>query len=485
MSKFSFTSPDGQIFDILGPANATAAQARAIFDQQFNSGGLVGLRSGDAVNAVTQAADGLRSALSQVGLTLPSSAEQAFAGLKNVPLINPISAADFAKQAQPNFSLGPLNSLDLQGLMSQTTAQVGQQVDQVSATAGIGKFGLSLDKLETAGFVKPGTATAYARTSPPTVNQTDIAEAARINNEGGNITPDQVAKNRQLNSFLTPSVFTGKSGVSNLQTMLVNESVQNTIQESVLKQSYDLLTRTGVTQGLSTPQLGGLLQTASKFDIKTAVDFTKGLEVKNISEVLTVAKAGEYATSLVNRVTNIGQTGDITKLVGQLGNINSISDLGKLSSVLGSDLNGLASQLVGGLSGQLGNLGGLSGQLGNLGGLAGQLGNLGGLAGQLGNLGGLSNIASSLSGAAGGVVGIVSGLFGGGGGGSIYQSVKRPQGSINTVNRTTVDASIEAIIGNAKIPTPSFSPQSTETLAGLRKLKALSGLANISLKLLT
>ena len=124
-------------------------------------------------------------------------------------------------------------------------------------------------------------------------------------------------------------------------------------------------------------------------------------------------------------------------------------------------------------------MGGLAGQLGNLG---GQLGNLGSLAGQLGNLGSLASSFSGAAGIVGGVVGVVSGLFGGRGG-SIYAGVRRPQGVSNTVNRDTVNASVTAIIGNAKISTPSFSPQSSDVLAGLKQLKSLSGLANIAEKL--
>jgi hypothetical protein len=439
MSKFSFTAPDGQVFDILGPANATIEQARAIFDQQFKSGGLVGLKVGETVSAVTQAEAGLRSALSQLGLKLPTATELAFGSLKNVPLLNPITAVDFIKQATPNFSLGSLKSSDIQGLMSQTAAQLDQSLNTVSASTGIGKFGLDINKLENAGYLKPGTASSYALSAVQ-------------------------AGTQKLESFLSPGAFTGKDGISNLQGILANENVQNTIQSTVLKQSYNLLTATGITQNLSTTRLGGLLQTASTFDVKTAVDFAKGFEVKNISEVLSVAKAGEYATSLVNNVGNIGQIGDITKLAGQLGSINSIADLGKLSGVLGSNLTGLA------------------GQLGNLGGLAGQLGNLGGLAGQLGNLGGLASSFSGAAGIVGGVVGVVSGLFGGRGG-SIYAGVRRPQGVSNTVNRDTVNASVTAIIGNEKISTPSFSPRSSDVLAGLQTLKSLSGLANIAEKL--
>ncbi len=537
MSKFSFTSPDGQLFEILGPAGATVEQARAIFEQQVRSGGLAGLRAGDVVSAVTQAEAGLRSALSQLGVKIPSATEQAFASLRNISVTNPISVSDFIKQATPNFSLGPLNSSDLQGLMSQTATQVGQKITDFTAQAGIGKFGLDINKLEQSGYVKPGTAQAFAKS----------------------LIPESADK---LQSFLSPASFTGKDGISSLQGILTNDNIQNKVQETVLKQSYNLLASTGITKGLSPTQLGGLLQTASTFDVKTAVNFAKGLDVKNLPDVLSVAKAGEYATSLVNRVGGLGPIGDLPKLAASLGNLNSIQDLAGLSKQLGNldgiagqlgNLSGIAGQLglggvsgalgglggiagqigglsgitgqlgslsgiagqlggqlanldisqlsslsgiagalgnLGGIAGKLGSLSGIAGQLGGLGGIAGQLGNLSGIAGQLGNLSGIAgqlgslSSATSIAGAAATVVGIVAGLFGGRGG-SIYAGTKRPQGSLNTVNRSTVDASIDAIIGNAKIATPSFSPQSSNILSGLRSLKALSGLANMSIKLST
>jgi hypothetical protein len=487
MSKFSFTAPDGQVFDILGPANATIEQARAIFDQQFKSGGLVGLKVGETVSAVTQAEAGLRSALSQLGLKLPSATELAFGSLKNVPLLNPITAVDFIKQATPNFSLGSLKSSDIQGLMSQTAAQLDQSLNTVSASTGIGKFGLDINKLENAGYLKPGTASSYALSAVQ-------------------------AGTQKLESFLSPGAFTGKDGISNLQGILSNENVQNTIQGTVLKQSYNLLTSTGITQNLSTTQLGGLLQTASTFDVKTAVDFAKGFEVKNVSEVLSVAKAGEYATSLVNNYGSGIQTQvvNLGSLANQITNVGSIGDLAKLSGSLSGNLGGLAGEIgkLGGLAGTIGGLGSLAG-LAGLGGLAGTIGKLGGtigsaagIAGTIGSvasqLGGLGAIASQINNATSfgslasgigsgigvvtGVVGLVSGLFGGRGG-SIYAGVRRPQGVSNTVNRDTVNASVTAIIGNEKISTPSFSPQSSDVLAGLQTLKSLSGLANIAEKL--
>jgi len=503
MSKFSLTSPDGQTFEVSGPPNATAEQARSIFEQQVRSGGLVGLRPGDVVSANTQSVAGLRSALSQVGIKLPTSVEQAFARLKTVPVVNPITASDFIKQATPNFSLGLLDSSNLQGLMAQKSAQVNQGLDQVSATNGIGKFGLNLNQLETAGFVKPGTSSAYEKSPPPSVTSADIAEAAKINSEGGNITAEQVSRNRQLNRFLTSSVFTGKNGVDNLQTVLKDENVQNVIQQTGLKQNYDLLVRAGIVAELTAEKVGGLLQTASKFDAKTAVDWAKGLEVKNIGDVNLTAKAGEYATSLVDRYGSgiQTQTTNLNATIGQIGSVKNVNDLANLAGPLSGNLNGLASEIgqLGGLASQLGGLGGAAGQIGRVGGtivaaasavgtigsVASQLGSLPAIASQINNASTFSGLASGISSGIGvvtGIIGLVSGLFGGRGG-SIYKGVSRPQGAINTVNRVTVDSSIQAILGNAKIPTPSFSSQSTQILGELNVLKALSGAANMQLRL--
>jgi hypothetical protein len=242
------------------------------------------------------------------------------------------------------------------------TATVRQSADQISAAKGVGKFGLNINQLESTGFVKPGTAQSFARAPAAAASQQDIEEAAKINAEGGNITPEQVARNRQLNSFLTPSVFTGKLGVSNLNGVLKSENIQNVIQGDVLKQSYTALVNSGLAQNLkgSASQVAAAVQTAATFGVQTAENLVKGIQTENFSAVAGVAKAAEYAKNFATGLIN-------------------------------------------------------------------------------------------------GAFGKVAGLFSRGG--SIYAGVARPQGASNTVNRSTVDASVTAILGNAKIPTPTFAPR--------------------------
>jgi hypothetical protein len=62
MAEFSFTSSDGKTFSIKGPQGLTRDQAEAIFKKQDSTGALVGFKPGESLSAASQAADGLASA---------------------------------------------------------------------------------------------------------------------------------------------------------------------------------------------------------------------------------------------------------------------------------------------------------------------------------------------------------------------------------------------------------------------------------------
>jgi hypothetical protein len=339
MSKFSFTDAAGKTFELIGPPGATAEQARAIFDQQVNTGSLVGLQTGNIVSATTQVNGGLASAVSQLGRL---RAPQLGFDLSNTPVNQALNAADFVQQRAPSFGLGPLTSSDLQGLKAQAAAQSGQTATQISADLGVGKFGLDVNKLESTGYVKPGTAASLSKAPPPAVSQSDINAAERINSEGGNTTPEQVARNRQLNSFLTPGAFTGKNGASSLTDVLGDANLQDKIQSDVLKQSYQGLVQSGVTEQLrDTKQLAAALQTAAVFDVKTAENFVKGLEVTDISQVKVVAKAAEFATGFAAKFAGFLSKGGpletgITRPVGVTNTVNRSTVDASVTSILGN-----------------------------------------------------------------------------------------------------------------------------------------------------
>lgn len=70
MAGFTFNLPNGQPFEIKGPPGLNFDQAKAIFDKQAASGSLVGLKPGDVLSASTQAQAGLQSAQAAVGQAL-------------------------------------------------------------------------------------------------------------------------------------------------------------------------------------------------------------------------------------------------------------------------------------------------------------------------------------------------------------------------------------------------------------------------------
>lgn len=70
MAGFTFNLPNGQPFEIKGPQGLNFDQAKAIFDKQVATGSLVGLKPGDVLSASTQAQAGLQSAQAAVGQAL-------------------------------------------------------------------------------------------------------------------------------------------------------------------------------------------------------------------------------------------------------------------------------------------------------------------------------------------------------------------------------------------------------------------------------
>jgi hypothetical protein len=75
MAQFSFTSSDGKLFSLKGPQGFTREQAEAVFKKQDATGSLVGFNPGDSLSAASQAADGLAAAQGAL-----AQAQSGFAG---------------------------------------------------------------------------------------------------------------------------------------------------------------------------------------------------------------------------------------------------------------------------------------------------------------------------------------------------------------------------------------------------------------------
>jgi HAMP domain-containing protein len=321
-----------EVFEVKGPPGLTLEQARAAFDQQAKTGSLVGLKPGSVLSAATQAAAGLLGAqtiLSQaqsgitgaLGAGIPGAAgavgsisraigaaggslngvvsenssglsgavggviaEGATAAaavakvgsvattaintvnrtLAGTPLTAPVDLVNYAKQAEALTSIGSMSQSTVTSVLAQTKNLVGQDSSTVSSK-GVGAYGFDVSQLEKAGVVKPGVSQSFTAAGPPTITQEDRDEAAKINSEGGDVTPDQVAQNRKLNSYLTPAVFTGKDGIKSTGDILSNPIKQDQIQQQLMSQGVNQLAAVGVpVNALNAEGLAGLATNAAK-----------------------------------------------------------------------------------------------------------------------------------------------------------------------------------------------------------------------------
>ena len=221
---------------------------------------------------------------------------------------NGINAANFLKvpiNAQP---VANLSSDQVQGLIAQAQAATGQAANVIS-DKGIGAYGIQPEQLEKAGFLKPGTVATFLK-------------------QGANVT--QVLS--------SPSVWTGKDGIVNKDTLLGDQAKQASITQNIMSLNASSLQKLGVLTGTqSTAEIGALIQTANKFGAALTQSWTKGAAPSQLlAQMNNLGRVGQYAISFVN-----------TKLpsfsTGILSNLNAVNTVDRtavdqaVKNVLGSD----------------------------------------------------------------------------------------------------------------------------------------------------
>ena len=314
-AKFTFNF-NGENYTVNAPSGTTEAEARAVFEQQLNTGSLTGLQKGQTLNALSQLSNGLKTAASQISGSLTaglSGVTSAVAKLTGVPVNKPMNVADFVKVGVGAATkIGGLNTSQVQGLMAQAAAAANQPSGAYSLTQGIGKFGINPTQLESAGFLKPGTLAQYGKNAE--VTQADYDEAQKINAAGGNITAEQVANNRQIQNVLkTSTVWTGKNGLGNLDSLLGDTNAQASVQVGLMKDGFSALTKAGVIPNSVTPaQLGSLVQTAGKFGAAAAAAWSKGAAPGDLVNKLNdIAKQGQFAVNFSDSKIPAGAAGEV------------------------------------------------------------------------------------------------------------------------------------------------------------------------------
>jgi hypothetical protein len=446
MSNFTFTGPDGAVYEIQGPSGSTFAQAQSVFTQQVSTGGLTGIPVGGLVNAVTQATGGLSSALAQLGAQATALTQQV-GDFINLPtkigglVPNAITVSDFVNTKINAQNIGTIASTQVQGLVAQTAASVNQAADAITNVKGLGQFGLNADQLQLSGLIKPG-----------------LADQINLN----------PAKFTEILS--SPTSWTGKLGVTNIDSLLSSSNLQTTVQQGLMNTNFDQLKQLGTITGLeSSAQLGPLLNVATKFGSGTATAWlSSATGVSDISNAITSGIGGNISGLLSGGAGSLLSGGAGSLLSGGAGSL--------LSGGAGSALTGL---LTGGSGSALaGSL--LSGGSVNAGSVASLAANYfapgsGALVSSLLSGGGGSALASSLLSSSGltsvmtnfassaqfASVFSVANSFLGGGGNPLQAGIVAAKGFNNTTNRANLNQAVTALIGNPKITVPDFAPQGT------------------------
>ena len=243
-SIFTFTNSSGVSFQLQGPPGSTYDQALAIFNQQYNTGGLVGVPVGGLVNAVTQAEGGSTTAAAQIGPQAVALAAEIGNNTKlpsqiGIPPATTITVSDFLNTGTSSQSIGSVTPAQIQGLVATTAAEVDQSANVITATKGLGTYGLTADQLQLAGLIKPGIADQVKQ---------DPANAVSI--------------------LSSPTSWTGKQGATDIQTILDDVNLQTATQQNLMSNSYEQLKQNGTLNGNeSADTVGPLVNAATKYGV--------------------------------------------------------------------------------------------------------------------------------------------------------------------------------------------------------------------------
>ena len=313
MGKYTFQK-DGRNFEVITPADVSAEQARAILDQQAATGSLVGLAPGETLSAESQAAQGLGSAQANAAENFKKSGKSLAQGLTNltgsigsgikslgtglvsavtkvgsglgtavtkigsvlgtVPVGNGITVGDFAVGTTALLGIGSMSQAQTTGVLAQTSNDANQGAAQVSNTKGVGKYGLTVSQLESAGYVRPGN-------------------AALVNE---NNTPVSILK--------SPAAWTGKDGVNSLEDLLANQELQAKIQQTTMVQGLAALAAVGIaaTGGTDAVITASVALVAAK-GIQEAAAYFKNKPIPNDpggvkqAELNNTVRNGAYAVN--------------------------------------------------------------------------------------------------------------------------------------------------------------------------------------------
>ena len=283
MSSFTFTNSAGLAFQVQGPPGATYDQALAIFNQQYNTGGLIGIPVGGLLNAVTQTEGGLATAPAQIG---PQAVALAAEIGNNTKLPNQIgivpatkiTVSEFLNTGVGSQSIGDVSQAQIQGLVATTAATVDQSANVITATKGLGTYGLTAEQLQVAGLIKPGIADQVKQ---------DPANAVSI--------------------LSSPTSWTGKQGATDINAILDDVNLQTSTQQTLMSNSYEQLKENGTLNGNeSADTVGPLVNAATKYGVEPTTQWLNNNTVTTGNNpISSFINSSSYGSVFGNKNQNI------------------------------------------------------------------------------------------------------------------------------------------------------------------------------------
>lgn len=277
MSSYTFTAPTGEKYTVDVPNGVSQAEAQAAFNKELNSGALKNIGIGQSLSGLGKAASQAQSAVAGLGnLPVPTAAD--FKGFV-AKAGQAVSPAQVLQQlgspgGAATKAIGSIAPAQVNGMLAQASAAVGQAATVMSLDKGVGKFGLTPQQLEQQGFLKPGTVQQFISTTPG-------ADFTKV--------------------LANPAVWSGKDGVTNVNTFLASPNIQSLAQSNLMSQGLDKMKSLGLATGKeSAGQLSALVQGAAAFGAGAMAAWSKGMAPPDIAGAINnLAKGAQFAVDMV------------------------------------------------------------------------------------------------------------------------------------------------------------------------------------------
>jgi len=187
---------------------------------------------------------------------------------------NGIGIDDYTSVTRATTEIGTLSSEQLTELKAQIAKTTGLDYADFNVDIGVGKFGLSPEQLERAGYLTPGTVANYLG---------DPADTESLLNN--------------------TNFWTEKDGISDLPAFLNSVAAQDSAVQSTMQDSFSKLRSNGVVKGTeSAGDLGGLLTGAVNYGVDNTVKWAKGQDLNSTIKngISQSVRDGQFAVAYTN-----------------------------------------------------------------------------------------------------------------------------------------------------------------------------------------